>query len=141
MSNDDRFIEAARQIFIHLFRANNPGSDDPTAAGKFVELDLENQLREAMKESYWIGSDSRARIAAYQKICEELSSEKYEYDSKKWRYAAVSKREDEHDNFDKYWARDNFLESDWYKFQMAVNAHREDALDKLHPLYVKVGLI
>ena len=141
VNNDDRFIEAARQIFTHLYRSNNTGSDDPAAAAKFVELDLEKQLRNAMNESYWIGWDSKARIAAYQEICEELGSEKYEYDSKQWRHAAVEKKEDEHDHFDKYWAKDNFVESEWYKFQMAVIAHRDDALDKLRPLYEQVGLV
>ena len=60
---------------------------------------------------------------------------------KQWRYAAVQKREVELDHFDKYWARDSFLESDWYKFQMAVTAHRDDALDKFHPLYEQVGFV
>ena len=126
VNNDDRFMEAAKQIL---------------AAGKVDELTLEKQLRDAMDESYWIGADSRARIASYEKICEELSLEKYEYDSKQWRYAAVEKREIELDHFDKYWARDNFLQSDWYKFQLAVNAHRDDALDKLHPLYAQDGFV
>jgi len=50
-------------------------------------------------------------------------------------------REVELDHFDKYWAGDNFFESDWYKFQLAVNAHRDDALDKLRPLYAQVGFV
>jgi hypothetical protein len=141
VNNDDRFIEAARQIFIHLYRVNNSGSDDSMAAGEFEELNLEKQLRDAMDESYWIGFDSKARIASYEKICEELGLEKYEYDAKQWRHAAVDKRDIELDHFDKYWAGENFLESDWYQFQMAVNAHRDDALIKLRPLYEQVGFV
>lgn len=141
VDNDDRFIAAAKHIFIHLFRLKNPGSDDNMAAEKFAELNLEKQLKEAMDESYWIGSDSKARISAYQKICEELSLDEYQYDSNQWRYAAVAKREVELDHFDKYWAKDNFLVSDWYKFQMAVKDHRDDALDKFHQLYAQVGFV
>ena len=139
--NDDRFLSAAKHIFIHLFRAKNPGSDDNMATEKFAELNLEKQLKDAMDESYWIGSDSRARISAYQKISEELSLDEYQYDSNQWRYAAVAKREVELDHFDKYWAKENFFESDWYKFQMAVKAHRDDALDKFHHLYEQVGFV
>ena len=139
--NDDRFMEAAKHIFIHLFRSKDPGADDNTAALKFTELNLEKQLRDAMDESYLIGSDSRARITAYQKICEDLSLDKYQYDSNQWRYAAVEKRELELDHFDKYWAKENFLESDWYRFQNAVNAHRDDALDRFHHLYEQVGFV
>jgi len=141
VNNDDRFMEAAKHIFIHLFRSKNPGADDNRAASKFIELNLEKQLRDAMDESYWIGSDSEARITAYQKICEELSSDEYQYDSNKWRHAAVKKRELELDHFDKYWAKENFLESDWYRFQKAVNAHREDALDRFHHLYEQAGFV
>lgn len=141
VNNDDRFMEAAKHIFIHLFRSKNPGTEDNTAALKFTGLNLEKQLRDAMDESYWIGSDSRARITAYQKICKELRFEKYQYDSNQWRYAAVEKRELELDHFDKYWAKENFLESDWYRFQNAVNAHREDALDRFHHLYEQAGFL
>jgi len=141
VNNDDRLIAAAKHIFIHLFRLKNPGSDDNMAAEEFVELNLEKQLKDAMDESYWIGSDSRARISAYQKISAELGLDEYQYDSNQWRYEAVAKREVELDHFDKYWAKDNFLVSDWYKFQMAVKAHRDDALDKFHQLYEQVGFV
>ena len=139
IKNDDRFIEAAKQIFIYLFQSKNPDSDDNMAVAKFEELSLEKQLRDAMDESYWFGSDDKARIGSYKKLCEELSLEKYQYDPNKWRYAAVEKRDVEFDYFDKYWAKENFHESDWLKFQNAVKAHRDYALDKFHTLYEQVG--
>ena len=141
VKNDDRFMEAARQIFVYLYRSKNPGADDSAAAAKFDELKIEKQLREAMDESYWLGSDDRARIESYKNICEELKLEEYQYDSKKWRHAAVKKDDTEFDHFDKYWARDGFLESDWYKFQQAVIAHSDYGLKKFEDIYKKVGFI
>jgi hypothetical protein len=141
VNNDDRFMEAAKQIFIHLYRSKNPQRNHNDAAAKFDKLDLEIKLRKAMKESYWFGSDSKARIESYKKICEELDSEDYRYDPKKWRHAAVTKEKAEFDFFDKYWAMDDFENSDWFKFQKAVINHGEYALDKLHNLYEKVGFI
>lgn len=37
--------------------------------------------------------------------------------------------------------KENFLESDWYKFQKAVNTHRDFALNKFMPLFEKAGLL
>jgi hypothetical protein len=139
ISNDERFLEAAKQIFIYLFQSKNTGSDDKLAAAHFDELNLEKQLRDAMDESYLLGSDDKARIKVYKKMCEELNLKKYQYDPKKWRHAAVAKRDVELDDFDRYWANDDFHESEWYKFQNAVIKHREYALDKFRNLYEKVG--
>lgn len=141
VNNDDRFMEAAKQIFIHLYKSKNSQSNDNDATAKFDELNLEIKLREAMKESYWLGSDSEARVESYKKICQELDSEDYQYDSKKWRHAAVKKEKIELDIFDRYWATDDFEESDWYKFQSAVIDYRKYALDKFHDLYDKVDFI
>ena len=141
VNNDDRFMEAAKQIFIHLFRSRNPASDDKNAIAKYEELALERQLRNAMDESYWLGSDDEARIESYEKICAELKLDEYHYEPKKWRHAAVEKDNAEFDHFDKYWAKDNFLESDWFKFQQAVIAHRNYALDNFRDLYERVGFV
>ena len=141
VNNDDRFMEAAKQIFIHLYKSKNPESDADSAVAEYIKLDLENQLREAMKESYLLSSDSKARIESYKNICEELDSEDYLYDPKKWRHAAVKKEEVEFDIFDRYWAKDDFEDSDWFKFQKAVINYREYALDKFHNLFDKVGFI
>ena len=73
ISNDQRFLEAAKQIFIYLFQSKNPGSDNKMAAAEFDELNLETQLKDAMDESYWLGPDDKARIKTYKKICGELN--------------------------------------------------------------------
>jgi hypothetical protein len=65
---------------------------------------------------------------------------KYQYHPNKWRYDAIKKRAIDSDDFDKYWAKDHFHESDWYKFQKAVEAHRNYALDKFSALYEQARL-
>ena len=141
INNDDRFLESAKQIFIYLYRYKNPASDDSMAASKYEELNLELQLKDAMDDSYLWGSDDKARIKAYKKICNELQLTKYQYHPNTWRYDAVEKKEMEFDLFDKYWAKNDFLESDWYKFQQAVITHRDYALDRFMPLFEKADLI
>jgi hypothetical protein len=141
INNDERFLDAAKHIFIYLYRFKNPVSDDDMAALKYEELNLEQQLKDAMDDSYFLGPDDKARIKAYRKICNELKLKKYQYHSNTWRYDAVEKKEMELDLFDKYWAKNNFLESDWYKFQKAVITHRDYALDKFMPLFEKADLI
>ncbi len=37
------------------------------------------------------------------------------------------------------WAKDNFIESDWYKFQKAVEDHKKLGLNKFRPYFVKAG--
>lgn len=141
INNDERFLDAAKQIFIYLYRFKNPASDDSMAASKYKELNLERQLKDAMDDSYLWGSDDKARIKAYKKICNELQLTKYQYHPNTWRYNAVEKKEIEFDLFDKYWAKNDFLESDWFKFQKAVITHRDYALDKFMPLFEKADLI
>lgn len=141
INNDERFLDAAKQIFIYLYRFKNPASDDSMAASKYKELNLEQQLKDAMDDSYLWGSDDKARIKAYKKICNELQLTKYQYHPNTWRYDAVEKKEIEFDLFDKYWVKNDFLESDWFKFQKAVITHRDYALDKFMPLFEKADLI
>lgn len=139
IDNDDRFLEAAKEIFIRLYKFKNPRASGQQAIGKYEEFNIEDQLRDAMDESYFWGGSEKARRKAYKKICPELNLGKYAYDPNAWRYAAVEKRDFEIDIFDKYWAKKNFHDSDWYRFQKAVEDHKELALANFHPLYVKAG--
>ncbi len=132
IDNNARFIEAAERILSFLWEHRNPGKKGPPEAWQ----DLKARLLDAMDETYLWGGDDRARKRAYVKIYEEMP----EYDEKAWRHAAVEKREFETDIFDRYWAKKGFLESDWYRFQLAVKAHRKEALLRLRPLYEQAGL-
>jgi hypothetical protein len=90
-----------------------------------------------MNESYLFGSDERARRTAYNSICIDIPK----YDQKKWRHDAVEKLILETDLFDRYWAKENFYESPWYKFQKAIEEHYELSLNMLKPIYKEAGLV
>ncbi len=132
IDNNTRFIKAAEKIFAALWRFKNGEEEDPAPEWE----DLKPRLLDAMDETYMLGADDRARKRAYQKICDDMP----DYDEKEWKHKAIEKREFETDIFDRYWAKEGFLESDWYKFQKAVEAHRYEALARLKPLYDQMGL-
>jgi hypothetical protein len=138
INNTDRFLEAAREIFIRLYRYKHPGSTDAEAQSIYGDLDLEEKLGVAMEKSYWFGASEDARISAYKKLCSELRLKKYRYHPKKWKRAAIRKKPLEMDLFDKYWARSDFTDSDWYRFQSAVAAHRDFALDRFQRYYQRI---
>ncbi|MBW1766339.1 MAG: hypothetical protein JRJ65_04715 [Deltaproteobacteria bacterium] len=140
IDNDQRFLEAAKAIYIRFWKHNHAKADDKKAEDKYNRIGLENDLRKAMDETYFWGSDDKARIKAYKEICEELDQNNYKYDPKAWRYKAVEKKDFETDLFDRYWAKTNFKRSYWYKFQEAVKWYRGEAIKVLKPLYKKVGL-
>ncbi|UCF90491.1 MAG: hypothetical protein JSW39_19640 [Desulfobacterales bacterium] len=139
IDNDERFLQAGKEIFLRLYKFNNPDSSEHQAIGQYAQLKLEEQLRDAMDESYFWGGSDKARRKVYNRICPELKLEKYAYHPNEWRYAAVEKREFEIDIFDKYWAKENFPNSDWYQFQKAVEDHKQLALTKFRPLFQKAG--
>lgn len=140
IDNDDRFLAAAEEIFVHLYRFKHPDQNEQQAHTRYGRLKLEDRLRDAMDESYLLGGSEKARITAYKGICGELNLKKYQYDPNAWRYSAVIKKPLESDLFDRYWANQTFLDSDWYKFQEAAKAYREFALDFLHPVFEQLGM-
>lgn len=139
IDNDERFLEAAKEIFIRLYRYKNPQAGARQAADQYLQLNIEAKLRDAMDECYMMGASEGARISAYKKICPELRLAKYAYDKNAWRYAAIEKKDFEIDLFDKYWGKENFHDSDWYKFQLAVEAHKDLAMKKFRPLFERAG--
>jgi hypothetical protein len=139
IDNDERFLQAAKQIYLRLYLYNHPGSGEHQAVAEYENQKLEKLLLDAMDEAYLWGSSEHARRKAYQKICPELKLDKYHYDSNAWRYGAIEKKEIELDIFDKYWGKENFLDSDWYKFQKAVEDHRDLALDRFLPFFKQAG--
>jgi len=79
----------------------------------------------------------KARLKAYKSICADIR----EYDEKEWRWKAIKEVKLETDRFDRYWAKDNFKESRWYKFQEAIRQHYELSLDMLKPINEKANLV
>jgi hypothetical protein len=139
IDNNERFLQAAKEIYIKLFLFNNLGSNNHQAINSYSQLKLEEELIDAMKESYSYGGSERACHKSYGSVCPELKLVKYSYNPNSWRYSAIEKDTDEIDIFDKYWAKDNFIESDWYKFQKAVEDHKKLGLNKFRPYFVKAG--
>jgi len=140
IQNDNRFLEAAKTIFIRFWKFIHPGNSARQAETEYDELNLETQLKDAMDETYFWGADEKARTRAYKRICRELDKKKYRYDPRAWRHDAVKKMPLETDLFDRYWARKNFHGSDWCRFQEAVKAHRDLALERFKPLFEQVRL-
>jgi len=140
VNNDERFLDAAKHIFVHLYRYNNPKANDTQAIAEYETLSLENQLKDAMDESYLFGRDEKARVKAYKKICNELGLKKYRYHPNAWRYDAIEKHDFETDLFDRYWAKVTFPDSDWFRFQKAVEDHRDYALNLLEPIFHQAGI-
>ena len=132
--NNDRLLDAAEQIYYSYCKYNNPASDSNEMTKRWNKL--KERLKDAMDDSYFWGADERARMKAYKNICADIP----EYKEKEWRYNAVKKEPVEEDLFDRYWGKNNFLDSHWYKFQEAVKEHRDLSLKRLKPVYKKVGL-
>jgi hypothetical protein len=134
INNDDRLLDAAEKIYSAFCKYCDPNIGGELVIQRWQKL--KGQLEDAMHESYLLGSDERARIKAYSGICSDMP----EYNKDQWRHDAVEKREFELDLFDRYWAKKDFYESPWYKFQEAVKKHRDLALKRLKAVYQQAGL-
>ncbi len=132
IDNDTRFLVAAEQIFQHLWKFKGRGQEELTDAW----VKTKKELVTAMQVDNPMEYIETVRKKAYKKLCPEMP----EYDEKAWRHQAVEKLPFETDYFDKYWAKEGFEQSHWYRFQMAIKAHRDLALDLLKPLYKQAGL-
>ncbi len=135
VDNNDRFLRAAERIFMAFSKHRRPEKGEQSIAAEWEEL--KGQLGYAMNAGGLPGplpdSDQKERIAAYEKIVRHIP----EYDEKKWRHDALEKRDLELDIFDKYWAKEGFFESNWYKFQEAAKAHVAASRKQLAHLYGK----
>lgn len=141
IDNNDRFLSAARQIFVYLYRFKHPGSDEDQANAQYDNLKLEHKLKSAMRKTFFSLHTRKARLKAYSDICPELGMTQFQYDEDAWRHSAIEKKKFELDIFDRYWARESFETSHWYKFQMAVIEHREVAMKQISPLFKRVGKV
>jgi len=135
IDNNERFLEAARCIFLAYSKYRNPAITDVQISQKWEKL--KTKLIKAMEETYLLGSDDRARINAYDSVGSQIP----EYDPNAWRYEAVEKFYLEEDIFDRYWAKAEFDTSRWYGFQKAVEGHYILALQVLKPVYDAAGLV
>ena len=133
IDNMKRFAEAAKSIFIAFKKYRTPQADQALLESSWKEV--EGPLLEAMNAHSPLGdlfhASQKDRIEAYRQICRDIP----DYDPDGWRHEAVAKDELELDVFDRYWGRENFRESHWYKFQEAAREHHDVAMKILAPLF------
>jgi hypothetical protein len=133
ISNNERFLEAAQNIFFAFKKYNNAVITEDTLNADWKEF--RGQLLKVVdKDSIFkdlFDSGQKARISGYK----DLYSDIPEYDKDAWRHTAVDKDELELDFFDKYWGKSNFRDSHWYKFQEAAKTHHDISMKILEPLY------
>jgi len=133
IDNMQRFAEAAGKIFFAFKKYTTPGTSESLLQSSWE--DVKGPLLEAMKAHSPLGdlfhTSQNDRIEAYRRICSAIP----DYDSEGWRHEAVEKDELELDVFDKYWGKENFRQSNWYKFQEAARDHHDAAMKILGPLF------
>ena len=134
IDNTKRFIEAARKIFLAFKKYATPLADQELLESSWQEV--EKPLLDAMSSRYASGdlfnASKKDWIEAYRRICDDIP----DYDPEAWRHEAVKKDQLELDIFDRYWARKNFRDSHWYKFQEAAKEHLGVSMKILAPLFI-----
>ena len=133
ISNNERFLEAAQNIFFAFGKYNHPDVNKDTLNASWDEL--RRQLSKVIdKETFPadpFDSNQKARIRGYMDICSDIPG----YDEDVWRHQAVDKDLVELDYFDKYWGKSNFRNSHWYQFQEAAKTHHDISMKILAPLF------
>ena len=142
INNNERFLEAAEYIF--RFYGQYKEMDAQQVEQEWVAL--KGPLSIAMERETFDDEppppfptgdrQSKGRRSAYLEICPEIPR----YDKKKWWIEAIDEMEHETDVFDRYWAKDDFTSSHWFKFQEAASIHRNTALNILSDLYKEYNL-
>ncbi len=133
IDNNQRFIEAARRIYEQFRRLIDPqvGSQDIEEEWSALRVELVDAMKIRLTREVLSDAHQKARIKAYQSICPDMP----EYDKDKWRHDALYKDTTELDIFDRYWGKDNFFDSPWYRFQEAAKEHHDVSMGILEPLF------
>ena len=127
--NNERFLQAAKEIFLRLYMFKNPDVSELQASEKYEEIELENILEKAMDQPVFKSLFRKnTRLNSYKEICPELKLKKYNYKKNEWFKKAIEPAKGlwglrEFNVFDKYTEAENFKDSNWYKFQKAVEMH------------------
>ncbi len=143
VDNNARFLQAAKEIFLRLYRFKNPTASELQAAEKYEEIELEKRLKRAMRQPVFKSFFRKnTRLNSYREICPELKEEKYNYKKNEWFKNAIEPAKGlwglrEINVFDKYIEAENFRDSNWYKFQKAVEKHIEYCKKNFDIIYDK----
>jgi len=154
ISNKDRFLEASEHLFKYLFNSslhglNNGNKDYDKECASLLE-DLNDAIGEVDNDNSKKGErinryKELARQHAYgaTEIEEYIEYEENEKHKVKWFQDAVRreprKKEQQRTagrdvtaSYNYFWKDDeNYTETDWYKFQVAVKRHQKEAIDYL----------
>ena len=139
IDNNNRFLQAAKEIFIRLYMFKNPSVSELHASEKYNEIGLEKKLENAVSRPFFKNFFKKyTRLSAYKEICPELK--KYKYKKNEWFNDAVKKEKGlmglpEINVFDKYSEGENFRGSNWYNFQKAVDKHIGYSKKKFENIY------
>lgn len=141
IDNNERFLQAAKEIFLRLYMFKNPTASAIQAVEKYKEIELEKKLKSAIVQPVFKSLFRKnTRLNAYRDICPELKLKKYNYKKNEWFKNAVKQEKGlwglpEINVFDKYSEAENFRDSNWYKFQKAVEKHIEYCKKKFEMIY------
>jgi len=143
VDNNERFLQAAKEIFIRLYLFKNPNANELQATEKYEEIELKKLLKRAMSQPVFKSFFRRnTRLNSYKEICPELKLKKYNYKKNEWFKNAIEPAKGlwglrETNVFDKYLEAENFRDSNWYKFQKAVEEHIEYCKKNFEIIYEK----
>ncbi len=139
INNKDRFLEASGKLFELYRRHLTPGCPKQK-----LEKDKKTLLRDidrAIGEYDKKNKKKNRRINRYLNLIGDNLVE--DYNERSWFKVAVKKqrkdsgsgsRRRRHFKWDYIW-QDNYVRSDWYKFQQAVKAHQKKAKEILKPVF------
>ncbi|MBI4775636.1 MAG: hypothetical protein HY788_15955 [Deltaproteobacteria bacterium] len=142
IDNNERFMEAAECIFKAYGEHNKMPEDRLDDEWKTLKQLLSAATkRETFEDEppspYPTGVEpAQGRKNAYLDICPGIPN----YDKKRWWAEAIHELEYEDDIFDRFWAKEDFASSHWFKFQEAVKQHRGNALNMFADLYRTLNL-
>lgn len=165
VKNTERFLEAAENIFLKLHKFKNEFITENEAIKKYEKTELRKKLREAMtrksvlknivklpiikliKPLRAVHKMTCPRMKVYKKLSPDLKEKKFQYNKKEWQKKAFKpvagfKGFRELNQFDRYWARDrvHFKDTNWYKFQKALENQTLYLKDKFKDIYKNTEL-
>ena len=160
INNLEKFLAAAKCIFVKLHKFKNELNTESESLSVYEDFGLEKKLREAMNKNSFlcaatklpvikylkplkkISRATNPRIKAYKKLCPDLEQKKFIYNEKAWQEDAFEPVPGymgfrELNQFDRYWEFDSppFKDSNWYKFQKALENHTSFLKDKFQSIY------
>lgn len=125
VDNKERFLLAAGRLFEEFYSYKDPTY--PSDRLDREKMSLLAEIDRAIGEQDIDNKDNKNRIARYIALIKNIVSNSFmDYDSNTWFRLAVKAKGFLGSIMGKYkWREDNYLDSNWYKFQEAIKAHQK----------------